>query len=101
MGAQLVSYWPGIMVLFNQSHRERAAMSQGTGKYDDLCTEVRESAKAEGAIVVVVNGDAGSGFSIQMPKHLNGAIAGVLEHVAEQLRKATTSTQAKSDSRLN
>lgn len=61
-------------------------MAEGKGMYDDLCTEVRESANAEGAIVIVVNGDVGSGFSMQMPEHMKGVVAGVLEHVAEQLR---------------
>jgi len=61
-------------------------MSNGIGKYNDICTEVIESTSAEGAIVIVVNGDVGSGFSIQIPEHLKGVVAGVLEHAAGQLR---------------
>ena len=40
-------------------------MPAGPGKYDDLATIVREQAAAEGVIVIVVNGAAGNGFSVQ------------------------------------
>lgn len=40
-------------------------MAEGPGKYDDLCTLVREGAQAEVAIVIVINGVHGSGFSVQ------------------------------------
>jgi hypothetical protein len=38
-------------------------MAVGPGKYHDLCTLVRGRAEAESAIVIVVNGKNGSGFS--------------------------------------
>lgn len=37
----------------------------GPGKYDALCTKVREEAKADGAILIVFSGEHGSGFSVQ------------------------------------
>lgn len=40
-------------------------MSIGPGKYDELCTVVREGAQAEGAVVIVIGGNRGSGFSVQ------------------------------------
>jgi len=40
-------------------------MPIGPGKYDDLCTKVREEAEAVAAIVVVFRGNLGTGFSIQ------------------------------------
>jgi hypothetical protein len=40
-------------------------MALGPGKYDDLCTTVRESAEADAALVIILNGRKGSGFSIQ------------------------------------
>jgi hypothetical protein len=36
-----------------------------TGKYDDLCTYVREQTKADGVVVIVVGGDKGHGFAVQ------------------------------------
>lgn len=35
------------------------------GKYDDLCTYVRNEAQAVAALVVVIAGKDGNGFSVQ------------------------------------
>ncbi len=40
-------------------------MTVGPGKYDDLCTYVREQANAEAVILIVLGGNKGSGFSCQ------------------------------------
>lgn len=40
--------------------------AHGPGKYDDLCTYVREKAEAEGAIILIFNGNKGEGFSVQV-----------------------------------
>jgi hypothetical protein len=37
----------------------------GPGKYDGICTVARETAGAEAAIVIIINGNKGSGFSVQ------------------------------------
>lgn len=39
----------------------------GAGKYDDLCTEAREKAYAVGAILIIIQGNKGWGFSVQAP----------------------------------
>lgn len=64
----------------------------GPGKYDDLCTMVRESAAARAAIVIIIDGDKGHGFSMQAPLGVTLAVADVLEQVARQIR-----TQVGSD----
>jgi hypothetical protein len=46
-------------------------MALGPGKYDDLATHAREASAADAVIVIVVNGDKGSGFSVQT----NGTVA--------------------------
>lgn len=38
----------------------------GPGKYDDLCTYVKDNADAKGSVVIVVEGNKGSGFSCQL-----------------------------------
>ena len=63
-------------------------MAVGAGKYDDLATLVREKANATGVVVVVLGGDQGNGFSVQIEE---GAIdveglARLLEHMAKQMR---------------
>lgn len=64
-------------------------MPTGPGKYDDLCTLVREGAQAQGAVVIVLNGNRGSGFAVQ---HAGSALstqvmADLLEHVVREMRK--------------
>jgi len=41
-------------------------MTVGPGKYDDLCTFVREQAQAQGAIIIIRGGKGGDGFSAQL-----------------------------------
>jgi len=62
----------------------------GPGKYDDVCTTARQMAGAEVALVVIINGKQGSGFSMQGDAHaLLGHldVAELLEHVALTLRQ--------------
>ncbi len=44
----------------------------GPGKYDELCTSVREQAQAKCAIVLIFDGKDGSGFSCQC--QMNGPL---------------------------
>lgn len=64
-------------------------MTAGPGKYDDLCTEVREKANANGVIVVVFGGDKGNGFSCQADAATTAALPDVLERIAAQIRADT------------
>lgn len=61
---------------------------QGPGKYDDLCTLIREQSKAKAAIVIIVGGDKGQGFSCQAedPAYLANLPA-MLELMAQQIRQ--------------
>jgi len=61
-------------------------MLNGPGKYDDLCTEVREKAKALGAIVVVLGGDKGNGFSVQADFKTIATLPELLEVMAAEIR---------------
>jgi hypothetical protein len=40
-------------------------MAIGPGKYDDLATYCREQSHAHGVILIVIEGDKGSGFAVQ------------------------------------
>ena len=62
-------------------------MALGPGKYDDLCTEVREKAKARGAILIVFSGDKGSGFSCQADVDITLVLPEILENLAKQIRE--------------
>jgi hypothetical protein len=64
-------------------------MPVGPGKYDDLCTLVREKAKADGAIVIIIRGEYGGGFSCQADLATTAALPDILENIAKQMREAT------------
>jgi hypothetical protein len=61
-------------------------MAAGPGKYDDLCTLVRERAAAAGALLIIVNGEKGSGFSCQADLMTTAGIPDLLEDIARQIR---------------
>lgn len=61
-------------------------MPAGAGKYDDLCTYVRKQALAVGAIVIVVDGKQGSGFSVQGPVELQADLPTILQVVADEIK---------------
>lgn len=44
-------------------------MALGPGKYDKLATWLRERAKADGVILIVLGGDKGDGFEAHLPAH--------------------------------
>ena len=64
-------------------------MPVGPGIYDDVCTDVRERTKAQGAIVIIVNGDRGGGFSCQADPLTTLRLPDILESMARQIREAT------------
>jgi molybdopterin synthase catalytic subunit len=58
----------------------------GPGKYDALCSYVREQTKATGAIVIVMGGNHGDGFSAQTDALTLISLPKLLESVAAQIR---------------
>jgi hypothetical protein len=61
-------------------------VTAGPGKYDDLCTFVRVVTGATAAIVIVLDGHHGSGFSVQATPVAMEALATILESTAKQIR---------------
>lgn len=59
------------------------------GKYDDLCTMVREAAEAEGVLLIVINGNKGGGFSVQGTPLVILSVPDMLEFTASEIRKQT------------
>ena len=61
-------------------------MSDGPGKYDPLATYVREEARADAVIVVVIGGYLGSGFSVQalgsVAEEVRANLAALLREIA-------------------
>lgn len=59
------------------------------GKYDDLCTMVREASQAEGVILIVINGNKGNGFSVQATARIIPGIPDMLVFTAGEIRKTS------------
>lgn len=69
-------------------------MALGGGKYDELCTKVRLSADADGAIVIVLNGHDGSGFSCQLDRKGLLMLPDILEELARTIRADASASAA-------
>ena len=64
-------------------------MPNGPGKYDDLCTEVRTAAGAEAAIVIVIGGNRGSGFSVQVHgEDMTARLPELLRNMADEIERS-------------
>jgi hypothetical protein len=66
-------------------------MAIGPGKYDDLCTLVRERVgigddTGGGVFVIVVGGNRGDGFSCQCDLQTMTTLPDVLQHIVDQMR---------------
>ncbi len=62
-------------------------MPVGPGKYDDICTKIREQVNADGVILIIANGDRGNGISIQCSSaSLILSLANMLEEAAKQIK---------------
>jgi hypothetical protein len=64
-------------------------MALGPGKYDDLCSYVRAQAgiaDSGGVAVIVINGNRGSGFSVQGDLARTLAMADILEATVKHMR---------------
>jgi len=61
-------------------------MPIGPGKYDDLCTYVRERTGGS-VLLIVAGGNKGDGFSCQTDLATALLLPNVLENVAAQIRR--------------
>jgi hypothetical protein len=57
----------------------------GPGKYDNVCTAVREHTNAEGVLIIVLGGYLGNDFSAQLTQEDALKLPGMLRHIIAQL----------------
>lgn len=78
-------------------------MADGPGKYDDLATYCRQKTNAQATLVLVLGGDKGSGFSVQMvecaemaivPELLRDMAAQIARDMAAQVEEKRTPSPA-------
>ena len=65
-------------------------MPIGPGLYDPECSQARKSAQAQGCLLIIIGGNRGSGFSIQLSlEGLRRAnVAGMLREMADEIDQA-------------
>ncbi len=63
-------------------------MALGPGRYDDLATRVRKLAHARAVVVIVIEGDKGSGFSVQTAPEIVLSLPTLLRTVANDIEEA-------------
>lgn len=63
-------------------------MPIGPGKYDDLATIVRAQAAAAGVLLVVIDGAAGSGFSVQATPETSARLPELLRFMADEIERS-------------
>jgi hypothetical protein len=60
----------------------------GPGKYDDICTEAREAALAGCALLIILDGEHGHGFSAQFTDQAYvHRLPAILRDVAKQIER--------------
>lgn len=61
-------------------------MSMGPGKYDDACTAALVSTKARMVLLIVVDGEHGTGFSVNsLDPQIVAAVPTLLRQMADQI----------------
>ena len=62
-------------------------MAVGPGKYDPEAQGVREATHAQSVMLIVINGDRGSGFSVQSDLTTLARLPTMLRFMAEEIDK--------------
>lgn len=69
-------------------------MALGPGKYDELATLCRTTVNAQGAIVIIIDGDRGHGFSVQIHDvELLLRLPAMLRTVADEIERSADDVQ--------
>lgn len=69
-------------------------MAVGKGKYDDVCTLVRKLTSADGTLLIIFNGDDGTGFASQLPLDALLTMPDLLRRMADDIAADNTEVVA-------
>lgn len=72
-------------------------MFNGPGKYDDLATMVRHSARAEGVVLIVHKGVLGSSFCVQAELGLILGLPAMLREIADGIDEQIKAQQREGE----
>lgn len=62
-------------------------MAHGPGKYDDICVLALTTAGAREGALIVLDGEGGPGFSVQMTARSLALLPGILRMMADDIEK--------------
>lgn len=62
-------------------------MPAGPGKYDDVVTKMREETQAKVAIAIIIEGNKGSGFSVQAEENVGPYLPNMLRSIASEIER--------------
>jgi hypothetical protein len=65
-------------------------MPLGQGRYDDECSLARMAAGAAGAMLIIIGGRLGNGFSAQLPAHVLPTVPAALRAMADEIEQSLT-----------
>lgn len=68
-------------------------MPIGPGKYDGYCTEIQQRTLATGVVLLVMGGQHGSGFSVQVTDENLLVVPDLLRTIADQMEADLRSGQ--------
>ena len=72
-------------------------MATGGGPYDEVCELCRSLTTAEGAVVIILGGALGSGYSLTVPHDRISEIVPVLEEMLQTIMADIAADQGKRD----
>jgi len=62
-------------------------MTQGAGKYDQVCTDIIKQTNADGAVVIIIGGPLSGGLSVQVTEQALRWLPTLLRNVAVQVEE--------------
>lgn len=70
-------------------------MPAGPGKYDDACTQARQATGGEAVVLIVLDGEQGSGFSVQVAgESIAHLLPFLLRTTADQIERSLNEDQS-------
>ena len=78
-------------------------MGNGPGKYDEALTLAKQSVDATEGVLIIFDGNKGSGFSVQASEQTIGALPDILESMSSQIRAQAgdvASSENESDAKV-
>lgn len=75
--------------------RSPSGMNGPGGKYEALCSQVRETTHAEGCVLIILDGENGNGFSVEGTAEVLQQLPTMLCSIADKIEKDLETAEFK------